>query len=61
MSSFDTKARNRKTGEVVNVFCHDDFFGHHEYGYSINGHYMNEIDFRRQYEVLPTPATEKKE
>lgn len=33
MSSFPAIFRNRKTGETVNVFCMDDYFGRHLYGY----------------------------
>ncbi len=35
MSSYITKARNKKTGEEVNCLALDDYFGRRRYGYQI--------------------------
>jgi len=37
MSSFFAKFENIHTGKVVDVFCYDDYYGPHEYGYQISG------------------------
>lgn len=50
MSSFSMKAKHKNTGEVVRVWCLDDCFGKHEYGYSVNGgEPMREDDFAKEY------------
>lgn len=33
MSSYKLKARNKETGEIVDVLALDDWFGRHQYGY----------------------------
>lgn len=37
MSNYETKALDMVTREIVTVTCIDDYFGSHEYGYSVNG------------------------
>ena len=56
MSSFCAQFRNKKTGEVHNFHCRDDFFGRHRYGYvlDIDGHkrVLNEDEMQQEYERL---------
>jgi len=33
MSNFKCKIRIKRTGEVKEVYAHDDYFGRHQYGY----------------------------
>jgi hypothetical protein len=57
MSSFKIKAVNKKTGELHDVWCLDDYFGKHRYGYIPNsgeGEGMTEDDFYREYTPLET-------
>jgi len=61
MSSFKMKARNKKTGELHDVWCLDDYFGRHRYGYIPNngeGEGMTEDDFYKEYHP-EEPATEQ--
>ena len=52
MSSYTIRARNKKTGQVNHVFCFDDYFGRHRYGYMIDnsGKYITEEEFYRYYD-----------
>ncbi len=53
MSSFTTKAKHKETGEIHEIFCHDDYFGKHVYGYQVpDGGYITEKQFRERYEEL---------
>lgn len=53
MSSFIKKFRNKKTGEIVEVFAIDDYFGSHEYGYKLpNGTVYREEQFYNMYEEV---------
>jgi len=36
MSSFKVKAKHKATGEIHDVWCLDDYFGRHQYGYIPN-------------------------
>lgn len=50
MSSYTTKAVCKKSGEVVTVFCHDDYFSRHVYGYSVDGGpMMTKEQFEKEY------------
>lgn len=58
MSSFKITARYKKTGEVKEVWCLDDYFGRHRYGYVIDKEdVLTEEQFYRLYEPTP-PAKE---
>lgn len=53
MSSFSIKARHKKTREMHEIWCIDDYFGRHQYGYIPNnpgGVWMNEKEFKAIYE-----------
>lgn len=51
MSSYMEKFRNKKTGEIVEVSCLDDYFGKHHYGYVISDMpALTEEQFHREYE-----------
>lgn len=51
MSSFITKAKHKKSGEIHEIFCHDDYFGPHKYGYRTPANkVLNQAEFDRQYE-----------
>lgn len=65
MSCFTCMCRKRKTKKVVEVFCWDDYFGSHQYGYQINlsGPVLTEEEFGKKYERLERntpPANEEK-
>lgn len=51
MSSFVMNAKNKKTGELIEVLAIDDYFGRHQYGYSIGnkGAVYRENEFFDQY------------
>lgn len=51
MSSFRSDFKNIRTGEIVSVFCHDGYFGRHQYGYLISGsnEYLTETEFLKDY------------
>ncbi len=52
MSSFKITARHNASGELQEIWCIDDYFGRHKYGYIVNmesGSAMNEIEFYEQY------------
>lgn len=61
MSSYQFKARNKKTGEVVGVNALDDYLGLHQYGYMINGdlEVLPEKVFDSKYEVVKINTTEE--
>ena len=51
MSSYIFTAINKKTGEEIEVFAHDDYFGDYEYGYRLpDGSVLQEEVFWNQYE-----------
>jgi hypothetical protein len=50
MSSFKAQARHKVTGELVKVWCMDDYFGRHNYGYVVGDKAMNEDEFEKEYE-----------
>jgi len=50
-----SKCRNRKTGTEYTVFCIDDFFGRHSYGYDIcecDEPALTEEQFNKHYELI---------
>jgi hypothetical protein len=50
MSSFSAQAEHKGTGEIVDVWCIDDYFGHHNYGYVINqSKALTDEEFEREY------------
>jgi len=52
MSSFTIKAKNLKTGEIHSIWCMDDHFGKHNYGYIPNikgAKAMSEHEFYLSY------------
>lgn len=53
MSNFYTQAKNRKTGDIVDVMCSDNFFGQHRYAYFVDGSEkpLAETEFSRMYEI----------
>jgi hypothetical protein len=54
MSSFIIKATHKKSKEVHSIWCLDDYFGSHKYGYVPNiesGEVMTEQEFYNQYDV----------
>lgn len=60
MSSFNMNARHKKSGELHVIFCIDDYFGKHRYGYIPNivgGVALNEEDFHKFY--TPEEKVEK--
>ncbi len=58
MSNYTIKAKHKKTGEIHEIFCHDDYYSGHKYGYkTLDGRYINEKTFCERYEALP-PATQ---
>ena len=65
MSSYNIKARNKKTGEIVQVACIDDYFAHRVYGYIINSsvfdgkkkeNALTWKEFSKQYEEVKKVA-----
>lgn len=53
MSSYMAKARNKKTDAIVEVFCIDDFFGKHRYGYKIgDAQPLTSKAFYEKYEIV---------
>jgi len=54
MSSFITTAINKKSGEDVQVYCLDDYFGRHRYGYIIDddSNVLTEQEFKKNYEIV---------
>lgn len=51
MSSYETTAVHRKTGKEHKIFCFDDYYGHHQYGYDDGVKIMTEKEFSENYEV----------
>jgi len=56
MSSFKINARCKTTDELHEVWCLDDYFGRHQYGYLIGGgdKALREVEFYNQYEPEDT-------
>ena len=52
MSNYKTKARNKKTGEVVEVSALDDYFGKHNYGYKVGDRVYDQYDFDEVFEIF---------
>ena len=53
MSSFRIKAKHKATGEIHEIWCRDDYFGNHVYGYIPNtegGEALSFEEFEKQYE-----------
>lgn len=58
VSSFKINAKHKKSGEIHSVWCMDDYFGKHIYGYIPNvegGQAMTFDEFEKQYETDETP------
>jgi hypothetical protein len=56
MGSFMIKARHRLSGNVHDIFCIDDYFGAHKYGYkpqTENGKVLTEGIFLELYTIEP--------
>ena len=54
MSSFRVTVKHKDTGKMTEVWCLDDYFGRHRYGYVPNiegGEALTEEEFNKQYEV----------
>lgn len=53
MSSFCADFVNVETGDIESVFCYDDFFGRHNYGYHVKGIpyecVLTEQEFSKKY------------
>ena len=59
MSSFTIKAKNIQTGEIHAIWCMDDYFGKHRYGYipNVEGRTaMTEDEFYLSYIPLENEA-----
>lgn len=58
MSSFKITAKHKKSGEKHSVWCLDDYFGKHRYGYIPNERdalALTEDEFYMEYEVDDQP------
>lgn len=56
MSSFKITARHKATNELHEIWCMDDYFGRHEYGYIPNvegGKALTYEQFKEQYTKEP--------
>ena len=63
MSSFKITALHKKSGEVHEVWCMDDYFGRHIYGYIPNiqgGKAMREAGFYSAYTPAEAPSDDQK-
>lgn len=50
MSTFYAEYKNKKTGEIINVRCIDDYFRHHVYGYLLpDGRILTDAEINREY------------
>ena len=58
MSSFTCICRNKKTNKLTEVFCWDNYFGPHIYGYQVvlSGPVMTEGEFGKLYERVEGSA-----
>lgn len=59
MSSFTLRAKNKETGELHEIWCLDDYFGKHQYGYIPNNASapaMTENQFYKYYEPEAQPT-----
>jgi hypothetical protein len=57
MSSFTLIAKNKTTGELTQIYCIDDYFGKHKYGYIPNiagGEALTFEQFENLYEAQET-------
>lgn len=52
MSNYIFRAKNKTTGERVDVHAMDDFFGKHKYGYRIGNKNLTEEEFYKEYEDM---------
>lgn len=52
MSSFSAFCREFRTGNVQAVFCLDDYFGRHRYGYQVGSKIYTEQEFEANYEII---------
>lgn len=57
MSSFYVLAKEKATGKTSYIFCMDDYFGRHKYGYILNLGQENwsaltKEQFEEQYEII---------
>ena len=52
MSSFQLKARNKKTGKIVKATCIDGYFGGRNDGYLVGLAVLKVSDFYKKYEVV---------
>lgn len=64
MSNFQFQAKVKTTGEVKDVSALDDYFGRHQYGYSVDGKVLKEDEFCAIFEEeqveYPLPKTMNK-
>jgi hypothetical protein len=59
MSSFTITARHIDKGTLHTVWCLDDYFGKHQYGYIVDGgNALREDAFYRAYEPTDQPGGE---
>lgn len=57
MSSFKMTAKHKQSGEIREIWCMDDYFGKHKYGYIPNvegGSALAETVFYELYEPVET-------
>lgn len=59
MSDYFFKAKNKKTGEVIQVTAMDNHFGHHRYGYKTGNRILTEEEFWLAYDDVEPPTPMK--
>ena len=54
MSSYYTEVINKATGDKATVWCHDDYFGKHKYGYAIenNPPFLTEGQLEKDWRLM---------
>ncbi len=64
--SYNLKAKNKKTGEILEFSALDNYYGHHKYGYSHQTFHdkgnigiLTEDEFNTLYEVIDDTPIEK--
>ena len=54
MSSYTSNYKNKETGEIIEIFAIDDYFGAHKYGYKFpDGKVMREKEFYEKFTRQP--------
>ena len=58
MSNYKCKVKIKKTGEIKDVYAHDNYFGQHQYGYADGERVYTEDEVEEAVSSVPVYASD---